>query len=914
MTTPVQTTISGTTEGARMPTTTTWPVSAGSPFDVLLADGSIGTIRRVTPDDGEDVERLHDELAADSLRMRFFNTSHRAAHAYVEHVLASCEEGHVLALGLWHDQRLAGLGTAELVDDTSAEIAFVVSDAEHGRGVATLLLEYLAATARDAGVRRFDAEVLVDNAPMLQVVRDAGFAVSRHSSDGVVSIAMDTAVTPGSLAASDHREYVSETASLRPLLAPRHVAVVGVRRDGTGIGAAILSAVLEGGFTGSVTAVHPAGQVAAPVTTVRGFGDLAEPPDLVVVAVPPHQVVDTVVDAARHGARAAVVVTSGFAEMGAEGAELQRRLTRAAREHGIRVVGPNCLGLLDNQPDVRLDATFGRGIPPPGGLAVASQSGGVGIVVLEAARQLGLGVRHFVSLGNKADVSSNDLLAAWLPDPGVTTAALYLESFGNPAKFARIARAFSERKPLIAVVGGRTGSGQRAGASHTAAAATPSVRVEALFAQAGVIACADAEDLTHTALLLDGQPLPRGRRVAVLGNAGGLGVLAADALVDAGLDVPAFSEHLSARLGRHVSASSGTSNPVDAGAGGTASALGLALETMLTSDEADSVLLTLVRTRTTDWERTLAALAEARRRRPDKPVVAVLLGGGGDPASVPGLTVLPSLAGAVRALAHVVGYSSWLSRPPEPAPPEDADRTSTVRSWARDHVAGSGAGWLGPVDGRALLAPYGLHPTGVVVTGAEGAVHAAEEIGLPVAVKVADPAVVHKTELGLVRPGLRTVDEVRTAAEQITATMANPQVELLVQPMGSGTEVVVGVVRDPGLGPLVLVGAGGTATDLWQDHRLLLSPVSSRDVANALASLRIWPLLAGFRGSEPADVDSLVELVVSVGQLAREVPELAELDLNPVLVGPTGCQVVDVKARLAPADPLDDGIPRHLRS
>lgn len=893
-------------------TTTTWVSAAEPSADVLLTDGSIGVVRRVVPADREAVCRLHEGLGSDTLRLRFFGVSRFAADQYAQHVMSSCDGGRVLALGLWRDGRLAGLGTAERLDDGSAEIAFVVSDSEHGRGIATLLLEHLAAAARRAGVRRFVAEVLADNAPMLQVIRDAGFAATRHSEDGVVTIEMDTAVTPGTLMASDRRESVSETASLLPLLRPRHVAVVGVRRDGTGIGAAILSAILEGGFTGSVVAVHPAGPVDAPVPTVSGFAELADTVDLVVVAVPPAHVVETVDEAARHGVRAAVVVTSGFAEMGSGGAELQRRLTRVSRERGIRVVGPNCLGLLDNQPDVRLDATFGRGRPPAGGLAVASQSGGVGIVVLEAARRLGLGVRHFVSLGNKADVSSNDLLSAWLEDPGVTAAALYLESFGNPAKFARIARGFSERKPLLAVAGGRTGSGQRAGASHTAAAATPAVRVDALFAQAGVVSCVDADDLTSTALLLAGQPLPEGRRVAVIGNAGGLGVLAADALVEAGLSVPAFSEHLSRRLGRHVAASTGTSNPVDAGAGATATALGRALETLLSSDELDSVLVTLVRTRTTDWEATLAALAAAREGHPAKPVVAVLLGDE-DTRQPRGITVLPSLGGAVRSLEHVVRYATWLQRPRTDEPAEDPQRGATSSAWAQDRLAASGGGWLGPEDARTLLRPYGVHPSGVVVCGTEAAVRAAEASGMPVAVKVADPSVVHKTERGLVRPGLSSADEVRRACDQISQAMSDPDVPLLVQPMGAGTELVVGVVRDPGLGPLVLVGAGGTATDLWQDRRLLLSPVTRGDVVDALESLRIWPLLSGFRGAERADVEGLVELVLSVGLLAPEVPELAELDLNPVLVGPAGCEVVDVKIRLASATPLDDGIPRHLR-
>jgi acyl-CoA synthetase (NDP forming)/GNAT superfamily N-acetyltransferase len=894
-------------------TTAAWLPVGEQTAEVLLTDGTVATLRRITGLDRGEVVRLHDSLSTENTRLRFFSVSRFAADEYVEHVMASCDGGGVLALGLWRRERLTGVVTAEHCGADSAEIAFVVSDQDHGLGIGTLLLEHVAAAARVAGVRRFTADVLADNALMLQVMRDAGFAVNQRTDRGVVSIEMDTAETPASLSAADDRDSVAEAASLRPLLRPRRVAVVGVRRDGTGVGGAILSAILDGGFTGSVVAVHPAGAVSAPVRTVSAFDELDEPVDLVVVAVPPARVVDTVVAAGVHGARAAVVVTSGFAEMGAEGTRLQHELTSAARAHDLRLVGPNCLGLLDNQPDVRLDATFGGDLPPAGGLAIASQSGGVGIVVLETARRIGLGVRHFVSLGNKADVSSNDLLAAWMEDPGITAAALYLESFGNSAKFARVARRFSERKPLLAVVGGRSGGGERAGASHTAAAATPSLRVDALFAQAGVIGCTDADDLAQTALLLAEQPLPAGDRVGVLSNAGGLGVLAADALAEQGAAVPALSDLLRRDLAEHVEATLGTSNPVDVGASGSAETLGRALGCLLQTEEVDSVLVVLVRTRTMDWNGALASIAEARRRHPSKTVLGVLLGDD-DTSSLPGLTVLPALQGAVSALGHAIGYAEWRRMPRAPRQPADHRRSTTAHAWACRHLEERGPGWLSLSEARALLAPYAVLPAGTVVQGADAAVAAAEEIGLPVVLKVADPTVVHKTERGLVRAGLATPGEVAGAADRFAEVMGSQRVEVLVQRMASGTEIAVGVVRDPGLGPLVRVAAGGIATELWSDQRLLMAPVTRADAMSALRSLRIWPLLAGFRGQPPADIDGLADLVTAVGMLASEVPELAELDLNPVLVDPDGCELVDVKARLAPAAPWDAGVPRRLRA
>jgi acyl-CoA synthetase (NDP forming)/GNAT superfamily N-acetyltransferase len=888
------------------------PPPPTAPADVLLADGSVGVVRQLERGDRDALLQLHDDVGLDSLRLRFFSASRAAGHSYVDHLIDSLDSGSVLGLALWQYSDLVGLATAERVGD-EAEVAFLVADRLHGHGVGTLLLEHLAALGRAAGVRRFTAEVLADNAPMLRVFVDAGFDVSRELDRGVVTVEMDTSVSEEALRAADTREAQAEAASLRPLLRPDRVAVVGARHDGTGVGAAVIESIVQGGYRGELVVIHPeAGEIGG-VPAYRSFDEAPGPIDLVVVAVPPRGVTPCVEEAADAGARAAVVITSGFAEMGAEGKLLQQELTRTARARNIRVVGPNCLGLLDNQPEVRLAATFAGTNPPPGGLAIASQSGGVGIVVTHLASRLGLGVAHVVSLGNKADVSSNDLLSAWADDDDVTAAALYLESFGNPAKFARIARRFAERKPLLAVMGGRTGSGRRAGVSHTAAAATPAVRVDALFAQAGVIDCDDAEELTETALLLSEQPLPAGPRLGILGNAGGLGVLAADTAVRHGLDVPELSDALAAHLAPHVSGTVGTTNPVDAGAGGGAPALGALATGLLATDEVDAVLVVLASTRTLDPVATVAALAAAREAHRDKPMLAVLLGGL-EPAPIPGITLLPSVESAVRSLAHAVGYAEWLRTPRTAPPATDPDRLAAVRRWVTMTLTAHGPGWLDHEQAGALLGPYGVTPSGVLAHGPEAAAAAGAEVGFPVAAKVADPRIVHKSERGLVRANLATMSEVKAVVEDFVLATDDLHVPVLVQPMAHGTELAVGVVRDPGLGPLVLVAAGGTAVEILGDQTLLLAPVSAQDAARALRSLRIWPLLSGYRGSEAVDEQALVDLVVAVGRLAVDVPELAEADLNPVVATPHGAVLVDVKLCLDHGGPVDAGVPRRLRA
>ncbi|WP_167880270.1 bifunctional GNAT family N-acetyltransferase/acetate--CoA ligase family protein [Nocardioides guangzhouensis] len=879
--------------------------------DVLLTDGRIASIRPLVPADREGLDALHDAVSDEFLRLRFFAYDRSAGHRYVEHLMSE-DEGTVATLVATLAGRIVAVATAERESTDAAEVAFLVADDEHGHGLGSLLLEHLAAACRDRGIRRFVADVLPENALMIRVFRDAGFTVSRRTELGVVGVEMSTEASARAIEAADARECASEAASLAPLLRPSTVAVVGVRREGAGLGHAVLTSIREGGFTGEVYVVHPAVSEIDGVPAYPSLRDVPARVDLALVTVPAARVLAAVEDAAAADVGSVVVISSGLGELGVEGAAIQDRMLRTARSHDMRLVGPNCLGVMANDPGIRLNATFSPAVPPPGGLAVASQSGGVGIALLDLARELGLGVQAFVSLGNKADVSGNDLLAAWMDDPDVTGAALYLESFGNAAKFARMARRFSERKPLLAVVGGRSASGRRAGASHTAAAATPAVGIDALFAQAGVIASPTAEAMGRTALLLAEQPLPAGRRLAVVSNAGGLGVLAADAAEAAGLLVPSLTDDLRTRVGAHVSVTTGTSNPVDLGAGASAENLTAVLGPLLDSDETDVVLVVVVPTRVAPAGPLVDAVARARGARPDKPVVLVALG---DLATeVPGVTVFRATDHAIDAVADAVRYAEWRRIPADDPEPRDAARADSARATARAalDVNDGAPRWLGAADVSHLLEPYALAPAGAVVHDPLRAAEVATGLGFPVAVKVADPDVVHKTDRGLVRVGLGTAPEVLAAVRAFGEELGH-DVPTLVQPVVAGVEVALGITRDPQFGPLVMVAAGGVATNILDDRTFLMPPFSRRDAAAAIRSLRIWPLLDGYRGAPRTDVAGLEATLVALGSLAVEVPEVAELDLNPVMCTPDGPVLVDVKVRLAAAIPVDAGVPRRLR-
>jgi acyl-CoA synthetase (NDP forming)/GNAT superfamily N-acetyltransferase len=900
-------------------------ISTGMPagVDALTARGQVIRLRPVTPADADGLLALHERASGRSVYLRFFSGG-PSLRAEVDRLILPAD-GTRLALLAEDAGGVVGVASYELMDPDRAEFAVLVDEQRQGEGIGTLLLEQLAAEARRVGVAELVGWVLPDNAAMLRVSGDLAPGVPRRSNveEGVMEVRVPTTPDEAALAAVSARDRTAEHRSLRPLMAPVSVAVVGAGRRPGGIGHEVLRALLAGGYTGRVYPVNPhadeiAGLAAYP--TVRAIG---APVDLAVVAVPALAVRDVVLDCAAAGVGAAVILSSGLAETGQAGAAAQAEIVRLARASGLRLVGPNCLGVVNTDPAVRLCATFAPSLPAPGGLAIASQSGAVGVAILESTARTGTGVSTFVSLGNKADVSGNDLLAYWYDDPATRAVALYLESFGNPRRFAWTARALARRKPVLAVKSGRSGGGRRAGVSHTAAAAAPDVAVDTLFAQAGVIRTDTLGELLDAARVLTDQPLPAGSRLAVIGNAGGLNVLAADAAEAAGLEVPELSAGVRAAIEALAPSAAGVANPIDLGAEATPAALAGCIAALAGSGEVDAVVVSMVATRTNDISGALAALAAAIDDAPAL-TVAVVVVGMADPPAVVGTRRAPVYAlaeDAVRALGHAARYARWRRTPlgNRPALPDvDPHRARALVTTAlrvgpgagvacteeRSERSGQGAGWQGAGVARDLLACYGIPVVATeVVCGADAAADAAGRLGYPVVVKAAAPDLVHKSDVGGVKLDLRDETQVRSAYAAIATALGQARPDVLVQRMAApGVELVAGVVHDHLFGSLVMLGLGGVHTDLLGDRALRLLPVTDADAAAMWRSLRGARLLTGYRGGIAADTAAVEDLLLRLGRLAEDVPEVAELDLNPVLAGPDGVLAVDVKLRLAPTD------------
>ena len=784
---------------------------------------------------------------------------------------------------------------ARLRDPASAEAAFTVADAHQRRGIGTRLLEQLAERASAVGIERFVAEVMPENRGMLKVFEDAGFVVTRVLDHGTIEVAFPIAPTEEYLAHVDERDHLAVVASLRPFFSPASVAVVGASSRPESIGGRLFRNVLDAEFAGAAYPINRSGEPVAGVHAYRSFEELPEGADLAVICLPGAHVLESAEEALTAGVRAICVISAGFAETGSEGRERQDRLLALVRAHGGRLIGPNCLGIAVAAP--RLNATFGPRALPPGSIGFSSQSGALGLALLEKAAERNLGLSAFISIGNKADVSSNDLLEYWEADPETELVLLYLESFGNPRRFARIARRLARKKPILAMKSGTTGSGARAAGSHTAALAGSEAAVEALFHQAGILRADTLEELVDAAALLSSQPLPRGRQVALLTNAGGLGILAADACEGAGLELSELSEETKAALAAVLPAEASLGNPIDMLGSATGPTFEAALPPLLADPRVDAVIVLFVPPAMAGADEVAAAISRVLEAHPvDKPVLAALLSAGGAPAALlegkAPAAFFPYPESAARALGLAARRAEWLRRPAGTLVAVDGVDSDGAREIVTSALGDRDEAWLSPAETRTVLEAFRIPvvPERVAETEDE-AVAVAAELGFPVVLKTA-VAGAHKTETGGV--ALRLADEaaVREAVERIG-------LPVLVQPMlESRTELLAGVVQDPTFGPLVAFGPGGVLAELIGEANFRIAPLTDADVEELMSTGKTSRLVAGYRGAPPPDRAALADLLGRLSRLGEELPEVAELDLNPVLAGPDGCVAVDARIRL----------------
>ena len=820
--------------------------------DVVLSDGGTAHLRPIRPGDGGLLRDFHARLSPESIYYRFFSPRPHLSDRDVEH-FTTVDHDRRVALIATIGEVMVAVVRYDLLSDRpeTAEVAFLVEDAHQGRGLGPVLLEHIAAAARERGVRRFVASVLPENRRMTRVFREAGYRAEQRFEEGVIELVLDLEPTETSLEVMSAREHRAESRSIQRLLFPRSVAVIGASRAEHSVGQTVLRNLLAGDFSGPVDPVHQTAVAVAGVRAYTSVLDIPDDVDLAVVAVRADAVHEVVEQCASKGVRGLIVVSSGFGEIGDEGRARQEELVRLARAYGMRVVGPNCLGIANTDTDVRLNATLAPTMPGRGPVGFFSQSGALGIAILQRTAERGLGLSTFVSAGNRADVSGNDLMQYWEEDPATKAVLLYLESLGNPRKFARLARRLGRRKPIVAVKSGRSTQGVPIG--HAARALTlPDHAVSALFEQAGVIRVEDLSELFDVAQVLAYQPLPAGDRVAIIDNSNSLGLLAQDEAVALGLDVRPR---------------------IDLGPRADADDYEAALASALDDDTVDAVVAVFTPPTIGGYDvrvprKILRLAAEGR-----KPIVATYLGTEGMPeelrvtgpdgmpaeGSVPSY---PSPEDAVRALAYVIRYAQWRQRP--------AGHTPEIDGVDRDRGRELVAGWLdaGNLDAGSTAGAGGRGP-----------------------------------------------GPVELSPEQVADLLSCYGIEIAEGGDGDehGVPTCIAIREDPSFGALVSFGIAHETAALLDDRAYRLSPLADVDAAEMIRAVRTAPLLLGHRGAEPVDLKALEELLLRASRLGYDLPEVARLELDPVMADASGVTVRRATLALErPLGPRPEQGPRRL--
>ncbi|MGE0878029.1 MAG: GNAT family N-acetyltransferase [Acidimicrobiia bacterium] len=860
--------------------------------DVVLSDGGTVHFRPVRPDDADRLVAFHGRLSPETIYFRFFSPRPVLTAREVERFVTVDFSDRVALVAMLGEDMIGIARYERWPGRDEAEVAFVVEDAHQGRGLGTLMLEYLAAIARRRGITRFTADTLPENKAMIGVFVHAGFQVHRHFAGGVVEVVLDLVPTPEVVEAIGLREQRAERRSIARLLAARSVAVIGASTQTLSVGNALVRNLLSSDFGGVVYPVNPN---AVAVCGVRAYASLADVPDVVdlaLVAVPAEAVAPVVDECAAKGVRGLVVYAVGFADTGESGAVLERELIERARRSGMRVIGPASMGLIVNGEHGAMRATFASVSARPGPIAVSSQSGPLGAAIVEQLDQLGLGISSFVSLGNKGDVSANDLLQYWYDDPSTQVVCMYTQSFGNPRKWSRVARRVARRKPVIAVKPN---------------ADEPRATIDALFRQAGVIRVESVEALLDTASVLAQLPLPAGPRIGFVTNSVGAAVLAVDATRAAGLELAVFApETVTAMETGGASIESAT---VDLSFTAAPADFRRALDVLLADPGVDAVIVvdTPPITRQLDLVVNVTAAAVASA---GKPAIVVGLGGNHVRGAAP-IPVFTFPERAAAALGHAAAYSQWRSRAEGRAMDVDIDRNVVAQAIAETLVATPGGGRVSVEAGRRMLEACGVAvATTAVAASSEEAVTAAASIGYPVALKADGVVHLGRSESGGIALDIQNATELIDAYGRMRAALGPAMDACVVQAMvPAGVEVRVTLDSDPIFGPVVGFGLGGVQADAIGDRVVRALPLTDLDAISLVHEARAFRAMAYI----DVGVEVAADLLTRVGALADAFAEIESVSLNPVMVSSTGAFVLDADIRVVPAHRALDVPLRRLR-
>jgi acetate---CoA ligase (ADP-forming) len=879
----------------------------------ILRDGGSIHVRAIRADDGQRLLAHFSGLGEQSNYFRFFGFRRSLSEAEVRRLTQLDFVNHVGLVATLTDasgERFIGVGRYIRGSEPSrAEVALAIVDEHQGRGIGRILLEHLSRIARGGGVTEFEADVLGDNNRMLELFGKTGFKVRRSSKAGVIHVTFPTEETAQVIEASRARERTARAQSVAGILRPRSVAVIGASRDPGKIGGAIVSNLVRFGFTGPVYPINHATNEVQGLRSYASLSQIGAPVDLVVIAVPAEAVEQQIIECAQAGAHAVIVISAGFAEAPGDGIALERRIRDLVRHSGMRLVGPNCMGVINTDPAVRLDATFAPFEPPSGNIGMFSQSGALGIAILDHARRRNLGLSSFISAGNRADVSNNDLLAYWADDPNTAVIVLYLESVGNPRKFGRLAREVAREKPIVAVKSGRSAAGRRAARSHSASLASLDIAVDALFEQAGVIRTDTLEQLFDISALLAVQPVPAGARVGVVTNAGAPGILFADACEAQGLQLPPLDRETIAELRSHLPERSSLANPIDMSAAASAENFARTIAAVGNDPNVDALAAIYIPPMVTNPHEAAAGIARGAGTVPaHKPVLSVFISSADAPAELNQGTrgVIPSYSfpeNAAIALAAAVRYGRWRRRPHGEVHTLGSFACDTVRAVIERVLEGAdGPCWLSPADLNTVLRAAEIEVAQAELTTVDEAREVAARMGYPLVAKAIAPGVLHKSDIGGVIMGLKSADEVADAArvlhERINAIGAKLDGVLLQREISGEIEMMAGVTTDATFGPLLFAGLGGTMVELIKDVAFRLHPVTDVDAKEMILSLRSSRLLDGYRGGSAGDRAALAGLLTRLSALVEIVPEISEIDLNPIKVLAPGKGAVVVDGRM----------------